>query len=234
MTVLSSFEHRLERAVEGFFARVFRSGIHPLEIGKRIQRVMEDGKSSSMNRTYVPNRYRIELSSKDHARLSAVEAQIVEELEIFVSEAAKQRQWVLAGPSEVQIVVDSGLSAGEFRVKGAEVKAGEARPIRPPSEGPQRVAVLALLGPDGSHIRRVKITRRLVLGRGEDCDISLDDRTASRQHAEIVNSADGSWLIRDMKSRNGTTVNGANISEHRLTNGDRIGIGSSALEFRSS
>ena len=45
MSLIAQFEERLERAVEGFFARIFRSGVHPVEIGKRLQRVMEDGKT---------------------------------------------------------------------------------------------------------------------------------------------------------------------------------------------
>ncbi len=42
--------------MEGFFARLFRSGVHPVEIGKRLLRVMEDGRTVALRRTYVPER----------------------------------------------------------------------------------------------------------------------------------------------------------------------------------
>lgn len=236
MNVLSSFENRLERAVEGFFARLFRSGIHPVEIGKRIQRVMEDGKVPALKRVYVPNRYRIELSTADHSKLAAVESQIIAELEVFIAEAARQREWVLAGPAEIEFIVDSKLTAGEFRVKAAEVSVTDdkVKKIRPPANATRPVAVLALLGPDGQHKKRVRVGRRVVIGRAPECELALDDKTVSRQHAEIVDVGIGEWKIRDLGSRNGTTVNGTTTSEARLTNGDRIGIGSSALEFRTS
>src|SRR3989304_883078 len=115
MTVLGEFERRLERAVEGFFARVFRSGVHPVEIGKRVLRVMEDGKVVGLRRTYVPNVYRITLSQNDYGRPAPIESKLVEELEVFVSEAAKQRSWELAGSPPGSFPSGPRPSPGGFR-----------------------------------------------------------------------------------------------------------------------
>ena len=111
MSLIGNFEERLERAVEGFFARLFKSGVHPVEIGKRLLRVMEDGKTVALRRTYVPNLYRITVGPKDYERLSQLEAKLVEELEIFVGEAARQRQWSLPG-LPARVVRDRREAAG--------------------------------------------------------------------------------------------------------------------------
>ncbi len=69
-----------------------------------------------------------------------------------------------------------------------------------------------------------------VLGRSRSCDLRLPSGDASRRHAEIVPGEDG-FLLRDLASTNGTFVNGARVSEHRLRPGDRIQIGSSTITF---
>ncbi len=67
------------------------------------------------------------------------------------------------------------------------------------------------------------------LGRGSDCELSLADNDISRIHAEIRRLDDGSVIIRDLNSTNGTFVNGVQITEHRLNDGDRIQLGRSTI-----
>ena len=69
------------------------------------------------------------------------------------------------------------------------------------------------------------------LGRGIDAAIRLDDRNASRQHAEIYEHG-GILRIRDLKSTHGTYVNGFSIDDKSLDPGDKIRIGFSVLHFR--
>ncbi len=67
-----------------------------------------------------------------------------------------------------------------------------------------------------------------VAGRSSDANLVLADDTVSRKHARIY-SARGTLWLRDLGSRNGTLVNGRNVSHHRLRPGDRITIGASLL-----
>ncbi len=70
----------------------------------------------------------------------------------------------------------------------------------------------------------------LTVGRLEDSGIVIDDRLASRRHAEIQRTH-GQYVLSDCDSRNGTFVNGERISEpHVLRDGDEIQIG---LEFKA-
>jgi hypothetical protein len=64
----------------------------------------------------------------------------------------------------------------------------------------------------------------LVIGRGSACDVALRDRTVSRRHARLV-FRDGRWIIQDLGSKNGITLNGARIGRCQLRPGDRLALG---------
>jgi hypothetical protein len=72
----------------------------------------------------------------------------------------------------------------------------------------------------------------IVLGRDEDCCVLIDDEQASRRHAQLTLAGDG-CAIEDLRSTNGTFVNGERITARRtLWDGDRIGIGSTRFVLR--
>lgn len=247
MSLIGQFEQRLERAVEGFFSRLFRSGVHPVEIGKRLLRVMEDGKTVALRRTYVPNVYRITVGAQDYQRLAPLEAKLVEELEIFVSEAARQRAWALPDSPRVTFATLDKLGQGEFRITaeavslreaapepvGASVEpvayAPEPEPAAPPrrASGPPTLVVLE----DGVPTKTLPIERRIRIGRQADNDLVVVDPGVSRHHAEVINE-NGSCTLRDLGSTNGTYVNGSVAHDHALRDGDRISLGSTVVEFR--
>jgi serine phosphatase RsbU (regulator of sigma subunit) len=83
---------------------------------------------------------------------------------------------------------------------------------------------------DGDDRRRVPVGSSLVVGRGGNCDLVIRDLAASRQHLEIKH-IDGTFVCRDLESRNGTLVNGKPISTCELSNGDDIHIGKTGLRF---
>ena len=65
----------------------------------------------------------------------------------------------------------------------------------------------------------------VIIGRGSSVSISIEGTEVSRRHAMITRRQDHNFVLRDLSSRNGTTVNGALITEHVLTPGDRIHLG---------
>lgn len=71
------------------------------------------------------------------------------------------------------------------------------------------------------------------IGRGEDSDIVVDDARASRLHARVAVSADGSYVVEDLGSRHGTLVNDESLGggPSPLRSGDRITIGDTTLRF---
>ena len=78
---------------------------------------------------------------------------------------------------------------------------------------------------DGLGRRVIPIDKpTLTIGRRTESDVRLVGSDVSREHAEIA-SEDGHLVLRDRGSRYGTFVNGAPVSEHRLTHGDRVQFG---------
>ncbi|MFO0941165.1 MAG: sigma 54-interacting transcriptional regulator [Pirellulales bacterium] len=68
------------------------------------------------------------------------------------------------------------------------------------------------------------------IGRGSGCQILLSDPLSSRTHA-IISYEEGCWVASDADSRNGTLVNERKITSIKLSNGDRIQVGSTELLF---
>lgn len=70
----------------------------------------------------------------------------------------------------------------------------------------------------------------LVIGRGEGCDVVLEDRDCSRRHAEVSRDVEGA-VLRDLGSRNGVVVQGRASTERRLRHGDELTFGRTVLRF---
>ena len=70
------------------------------------------------------------------------------------------------------------------------------------------------------------------VGRGVRNEIRILDTEASRQHA-LISFKNGSYIITDQNSSNGTMLNGIQIQSSKLNNGDHIQIGRSLLLFSS-
>ena len=70
----------------------------------------------------------------------------------------------------------------------------------------------------------------LLIGRGKDCDVMLDDPSISRRHARVVVDGNGAVVLEDLGSVHGVSVNGALVHDTRpLSHGDRIAVGKSTL-----
>jgi two-component system, cell cycle response regulator len=70
----------------------------------------------------------------------------------------------------------------------------------------------------------------VVLGRGNDCDIRINDHSVSRRHARIQPGADGYYAV-DLQSTNGTFVNDAPIASTKLHDGDYLRVGNCIYRY---
>lgn len=73
----------------------------------------------------------------------------------------------------------------------------------------------------------------LLVGRGSGSTLKLKDRVVSRRHMKF-RFAGGQWFIQDLNSQSGTFVNDVKVKATVLNNGDRIRIGSTIFEFRTT
>lgn len=94
------------------------------------------------------------------------------------------------------------------------------------------MAILEHLNGDRTGEQMQLSDQRSVLGRHPDCDIILDQGAVSRQHAQIT-FIDGQYVIEDLKSRNGTLVNGQLVlAPQPLNDGDELKVCDHTLAFR--
>ena len=217
---LKGFERRLERAVEGGFARVFRSGLKPIEIGRRLTREMDDARTVDVRgRTVAPNHFTVELSTSDHENFAEIADTMERELAEAAREHARDEGYSFLGPVEVELLITDGLRTGTFAIT-ARMRQGE---------GGRAAGSLVL---DSG--KRVALGERAVsIGRQAECDIVLGDPNVSRRHAEVRPRGDG-FEVADLGSTNGTRVNGVAVKERRLSDGDNITLGGTTLRFEAS
>jgi len=88
---LQRFERRLERLVEGGFGKAFRTGLQPVEIGRRLVRELESGRVLSARGTVAPNRYTVRISEADRARFEGFQDALVAELTETVRDAGRAK-----------------------------------------------------------------------------------------------------------------------------------------------
>lgn len=250
--VAKGIEQRLEGLVEGFFTKVFRSGLQPIEVGRRILREMGEGKTVSVNRVYAPNEFNVLMGADDYSRFSQMEAGLEKEFTDLIIETAKENRWNLMGLPKVAFEEYEDLGKGEFRVESS-FSAQEERPQvathEPQDQDPSQTGAMPLptadrlglssgqpqllvLDQSGDPAEKISLTRAPVtIGRLSNNDVVLSDSNVSRRHAELRREG-ATWFIKDLGSTNGTVVNGKPVSEHRLAEGDRIAFGTSELIFK--
>ena len=214
---MQGFERRLEKLVEGTFGKAFRSGLEPVEVGRKVTRALDAERTMGVDGVPIaPNNIGVYLSHDDFDRFSAFADALARELAEVAREHARAEGYHFVGPVTVTLVDDDELRAGECDI-AAEVHEGA------------RVGSLVL--PDG---RRYSLGEKTVaIGRMSDCEVVLADPRASRRHAEIQPVGHG-FVISDLGSMNGTMVNGTPIREHPLSDGDEIRLGSTVLHFEAS
>jgi Protein of unknown function (DUF3662)/FHA domain len=251
MGILRDFEQRLEGAVEGLFARAFRSGVQPVELGKRLVRAVEDGRTVGVSRVYVPNVYTYELAAADRQRFADYEQALAGELAALAVETARDNDLAMLGPARVEFQTADNLVVGRFRLSGrveaaeqeADYAAGgaaAAQPVGPATAmlpgQPRRPKVRApaslVLLQGGQPIRVFPLNApELRIGRAEQSDIALADPGVSRNHARVMREGDD-FIVEDLRSTNGTEVNGQPVRRRRLAHGDVVKLANSTLQFR--
>ena len=254
MGVAKSIEQRLEGLVEGFFTKVFRSGLQPVEVGRRILREMGNGKTVSVNRIYAPNEFRVWMSPDDYAKFSQMEAGLQREFSELVIEQAKESRWNLMGVPRISFHEEESMGRGELKVEASltadpdapsrvytrEPREGDASSTRAvSSDTADRLGLtpagarLVVIDDGGAETETIEITKDpVVIGRMSTNDVVLSDANVSRRHAEL-RRAGGRWLLVDLGSTNGTTVNGKLAREHELGHGDRLMFGNTKMRFET-
>lgn len=223
MGVFDKAEKRIESAVGKVFARAFKGYVHPVEIVAGIQRELDaEAKLLSRDKRLVPNVFQIGLSRADYDRLAPYSKTLNSEILPGIREHAADRQYVFNGPISIDYTLDEALPTGQFTVASQALAADpvsrQARPGR---------LVLEVNG-----VRHPLVPPGLLIGRGADADLRLNDPGISRRHAMISVSGDPDHpviTIEDLGSTNGVHVNGSRVTKIRIGEGSRIEVGNTRM-----
>jgi Protein of unknown function (DUF3662)/FHA domain len=254
MGLIGRFEKGLDRAVNGVFAKAFRSEVQPVEIASALRRECDDKAAVvTRDRTIAPNTFVVELGKADHERLGEWEQALGTELSTAVHEHARQQRYAFVGPVTVAFAEADDLDTGVFRVRSATgaapgadgpiaagpppnmVAPGPAGPVAADQGAAGGTPWLSPPAPASASLDVEGRIHRLaapvtVIGRSTDADIVLDDAGVSRRHAE-VHLVDGRARVIDLGSTNGTFVDGERVHAGNLTEGSTITVGRTRIVY---
>ncbi len=123
---LRNIEQKIEGMVEKTFGRMFRSTLQPVELARRLAREMEDHKTVSVSRVYVPNQYTVYLAPADRRQFSSYESALVGELGAYLEAHARSEGLSLLSMPRIRLETDTDLRPGEFGIACRMVDAGRA------------------------------------------------------------------------------------------------------------
>jgi hypothetical protein len=149
MSVLRAIESSIERLFEGVFGRAFRTHVQPVELARKLAKEMDEHRSVSVSRVYVPNEYTIYLSNTDRQQFASYEGSLVGELQEYLTEHARREGYALLTPPRVKFAVDDDLAVGEFGIATRVAQPDEGVPPLPPTPpaAPSRVSIPATPAP---------------------------------------------------------------------------------------
>ena len=237
MSVLRTIESKLESLFEGVFGRAFRTNVQPVELARKLVKEMDDHRTVSVSRVYVPNEYTIYLSPADREQFADFEDSLRDELAGLPRRARAPRGLRAADAAAGEARDRRRPRRRRVRDRDADRArpdgraGGRARRRRRPSPGATMVYKAGRrAGGDRGGRRRAELgvereiamltwrrqrstsstKRRVVIGRSKDCDIQVDDPNVSRRHAEVRQEGATYWLV-DLDSTNGVEVNGKRV-----------------------
>jgi Protein of unknown function (DUF3662)/FHA domain len=214
--LLDNFERGLERAVNGAFARTFKSGLQPVEITSALRREL-DTKAAvvARDRILVPNKFTVRLAPGDFDRMTSLGEALIDQLTELVQRHATAQHYSFAGGISIAFEKSSTMREGMIDIESVNVKG--------------TVAWNPVLDIGGKRYPIVK--SRTVIGRGTDADITVDDTSISRKHVEVL--WDGSrGQVNDLGSTNGSLLNGTRVSKAPLSPDSVIEIGRTRIVFK--
>ena len=243
---LAALERIFERIFERPAARLFGTGVEPVQVRHRLERAMDGARHSPAG--YAPDRYTVRVNPGDLAGLGDT----VPSFAVALVAHARSQGYRLPGRPAVELVGDPTVAPGVLAVEasfgagaghlpsGAVDRPGAVQvgdPGQPPSgatmvfEAPQTRVPYATLRVESPGIAPREFPVRapsVRMGRGEENDLVLPDSRISRAHG-LLSARQGGLVYTDLGSTNGSFVNGARVNEVALGPGDVLRLGDSTV-----
>lgn len=229
MGVFDRAEKKIGSAVDKVFARAFKGDVQPVEIAAGIQRELDaEAKLLGRDRRIVPNSFTVILSPHDHNRLFPYSKALTNEIIPGLRDHAEERRYIFNGPISISYERDEDLTTGQFEIRSHATSAPD------PEDGSSRRSRRLVLEIAG--VRHPLQPPGLVIGRGSEADLRINDPGVSRRHALVTVTGsleEPEVTIEDLGSTNGLVVNGSRVQKASLHNGSRIEVGSTRMLVHS-
>jgi hypothetical protein len=248
MPPLTAIERFFERLLERPSARLFRARLQPVQLQRRIERAMEAERLASADRTLVPNRFVVHLNPVDLDGFGEMTGSLATELADGALLFARSRHYTLVDRPRVDLVGDPTVERTDIRViaRFADPIAGRVGGAAGDDDGgssgggPSDTMVFTVPRPTAPRAR-LRVTVQggaprsvdvdgtdLTIGRAADNDLVLGDNRVSRHHGRLTGRR-GTLVYVDLGSTNGSRVNGVQVGELVLGEGDRLELGDSVI-----
>jgi hypothetical protein len=246
VSLLRSLEEKIEGLVEGAFSRAFKTHVQPVELARKLAKEMEEHKTVSVSRVYVPNHYVVFLSPADREQFQSYEVALKKELSDYLLERARGEGLALVTRPQIEFKTDERLALGEFGIQAQLLGQPEGdkdppqadyghtmvytpdKAAPPPQDFMGKPRGRGYITIDGK--RHLLAGERMTIGRSRECELMVDDPNVSRRHAEVRKTIEG-WMIVDLGSTNGVKVNGRRVRDAVLSPGDEITLGLIRLDY---
>ncbi|HEC24041.1 MAG TPA: DUF2662 domain-containing protein [Chloroflexi bacterium] len=221
------FEDRVQRLIEGGFARLFAGRLHPREVATQLARAMEDHARQGRDGRFVaPDRYTVRLNARDHEAILAAQPDLPSELAVELISLARLSGLLLENTPEVYLLADDRVELHQVKISahhsGARRETTQAMPFPPGKELERPVGLRAALITKDERV--IPLERPILnIGRARDNHVIIDAPSVSRHHAQL-RLRFGRYVLFDLGSRGGTTVNGQPVKEAVLQPGDVISL----------
>ena len=229
-------ESWIEQLVEEPFVRLFAGQLLPQQVTTRLVRALEDGERLGVDGTpEVPGRYCVALHPEDLAALRQYHPRLAEELAMALQSLIGRLQIRLRQPPVVLLQADPTLPPHDVRITPAgDPTLDQTRDLDPGRleellAREKRAGGQAYLIIEGQRTFDL-IAPAVQIGRALDNDLIIEDRRISRHHARLRQRY-GRYILQDLGSSGGTTVNGFPVQEVVLRAGDIISLSGVTLIY---
>jgi hypothetical protein len=261
--VFDRFEKGIERAVNGAFAKAFRSEVQPVEVASALRRECDDRATVVGRDRYIaPNTYVVELGSADYERIGEWEDALAGELGAVVTEHAGHQRYGFVGPVSVAFEEATDLDTGVFRLRSSTTQGAVPAPYPPypagqpaapqyqapepeyppypggqpagyPPVPPPPMPGPALPAAVELNGQHYPLTAEVTV-IGRSSETDLPlDDTGVSRRHAEIRRTPHGYELVDLGSTNGSFVNGERVSAVALTDGSLITIGRTRIVFHA-
>jgi len=213
-------EDRLSGIVEGIFDKTFATPLQPVELAKKITSAIDDNIIVCRGVKSAPNNIKITLTQEAFDDIFVKAPELIEQLKLYVTAYAHSKKYTFLSPVEITILPgERQLISAQHEEKGVDDEDG---PVAKPS-------YLIIVDMESKTQSHMALGFEITIGRSLTSSIVVPSATASRFHADI-REIDGHYVLRDLGSANGTTLNREKVTACRIKVGDEIKIANTTIK----